>query len=424
MTEILQRIFNTVNIFILIIVILNSTHINGQGNQDKIPESDLTFLYQTLIEKHPKLHLIKYKSSFDSLFHETKKHFGQLNRNEAILRMMKFVASLKDGHTSIARIWDDKTGFKRLPFRLYLFSEGLHISIADKKYQNYTGMKVVGIGETKIEDVIETARTYIHGDNEMAFKNVLPNRLSQYDFLIGLKLGNKDGSVSFKLEDLKGKHHKLIIFSSDLKDTYQMVSARKKGVKRPLYLIDKGNYWHTYMEEKKLMYFQFNAVSEMKDKSFKKYIKELFTQIDSLPINKLVIDIRNNNGGDNSILQPLIHAIIRSDKINKKGHLFTVIGRLTFSAAVSLTTELETHTKTIFVGEPTSASPNHYGETRLGELPISKIKFLYSSQFWQGSLPWDNREWIEPSIKTHKSIKDYINGKDPSLERIINYKVK
>jgi hypothetical protein len=96
-----------------------------------------------------------------------------------------------------------------------------------------------------------------------------------------------------------------------------------------------------------------------------------------------------------------------------------VIGRLTFSAAVNLAADLERHTETIFVGEPTAAPPNHYGETQRLILPSSGISILYSSLYWQSGRPDDQREWIEPALPAPLSSGDYAANRDPALEAIL-----
>lgn len=415
----------TVHYFLFVIMILQffASGVHAQNTSNQIPVSDLDFLYKTLIQKHPKLFITKHRKEFDAAYKSTRENFDQLSRTKALMEMMRLIATINDGHTSIARIWDEKTNFRRLPLRIYWFSDGFFISRIDEKYSKYAGMKVLKIGNQPMEKVIELATPFIHGENSMKLKDVLPNRITIFEFLEGLELVNKSKSVSLTLLDKAGKKHILKISPMKKDEKITWISARKNNTKPPLYLSKSNvNYWYTYLKSKKTLYFQFNVVSEIKGQPFKDFVEKMFQEIDSLPVEKMVIDIRNNNGGDNTILKPLIHKLIQNKKINKKGRLFTVIGRLTFSAAVNLVTELEKHTETIFVGEPTAAAPNHFGETQLIRLPISKVAVLYSSQFWQGSMPWDKREWIEPSIKIELSSDDYKNGHDPILKKILELK--
>lgn len=78
-------------------------------------------------------------------------------------------------------------------------------------------------------------------------------------------------------------------------------------------------------------------------------------------------------GGDGSLIHPIVHGLIQRDAINRKGTLFTVVGRATFSAGVMLAQALEEHTHTTFVGEPPGAYWKHFGDATSFELPNSKL---------------------------------------------------
>ena len=321
----------------------------AQSNNENIPVSDLDFVYRTLTRKHPKLSIIKHRNEFDSAYKSIRKDFDKLSRTNALMELMRLTATINDGHTSIARVWDEKTNFHRLPLRFYWFSDGFFVSRIDKANSNYAGMKVLKIGNQPMERVIELATPFIHGENDMKLKDVFPNRITIFEFLEGLRLTNKDKSVSLTLLDERNKQHLLKLSPAKKGEKTDWVSARKTKLS-PLYLSKPDtNYWYLYLRNEKVLYFQFNAVSEIKGQSFEGFVEKMFREIDSFPVEKMIIDIRNNNGGDNTILKPLIHKLIKTEKVNKKGRLFTIIGRLTFSAAVNLVTELEKHTETILL---------------------------------------------------------------------------
>ena len=77
--------------------------------------------------------------------------------------------------------------------------------------------------------------------------------------------------------------------------------------------------------------------------------------------------------------------------INRRGALFVIIGRLTFSAAQNTVTAIDRETSAIFVGEPTGSRPNFIGESIYFELPYSKVRANAADLFWQTSWPWDHR---------------------------------
>jgi len=75
--------------------------------------------------------------------------------------------------------------------------------------------------------------------------------------------------------------------------------------------------------------------------------------------------------------------LAKQKNINKKGKLFVIIGRKTFSSAVLNTLDFKKHTNAIIVGEETSGKPNHYGEIKSFELPNSKLKVYYSTKYFK-----------------------------------------
>jgi hypothetical protein len=79
------------------------------------------------------------------------------------------------------------------------------------------------------------------------------------------------------------------------------------------------------------------------------------------------------------LLMPFINQIKANKKINKKGRLFVIIGRQTFSSAILNAISFKNNTEAIFVGEPTGGKPNHYGEIKVFTLKNSPIRVQYST---------------------------------------------
>ena len=105
----------------------------------------------------------------------------------------------------------------------------------------------------------------------------------------------------------------------------------------PLYLHHPDRfYWHKFVPEEKLLYFQMNAVLDAGQTPLAQYIAELLSDMVDKEAEYLVIDLRHNGGGDNRHTLPLVHALIRNQKVNRPGHLFVIAGRRTLSAAMNL----------------------------------------------------------------------------------------
>ena len=131
--------------------------------------------------------------------------------------------------------------------------------------------------------------------------------------------------------------------------------------------------------------------------------------------------MRHNGGGNNFLNKPLVHGLIKCEKINRRGHLFVITGRRTFSAAMNGAVDIERNTEAIFVGEPTGSSPNFIGESTPITLPISRVRLTCSSIFWQSSTALDQRTWIPPDIVAELSSNDYRHNRDPAMNAILSY---
>jgi hypothetical protein len=167
------------------------------------------------------------------------------------------------------------------------------------------------------------------------------------------------------------------------------------------------------------LYVAYNAVQDADDETVEQFFDRVFKDAAARGTGNLVLDLRWNNGGDNTLNAPLIRHLVGNKRINRKGHLFVITGRLTFSAAMNCAMDLEKNTAAIFAGEPTGSSPNQYGDATTIVLPRSKIGVRVSTRYWEDGGPADHRPWISPSIPVELSSRDSLDNRDPVLEAIL-----
>ena len=103
----------------------------------------------------------------------------------------------------------------------------------------------------------------------------------------------------------------------------------EQTIQKPLPLYLKNRYtpiWFEYEPDKKLMYFAFNNMVSDPKLPHQEVYSKLFDEIDKQAVEKFVIDLRWNGGGNTANGIPLINEIIKRDKINRRGKLFVIIG--------------------------------------------------------------------------------------------------
>jgi tetratricopeptide (TPR) repeat protein len=200
------------------------------------------------------------------------------------------------------------------------------------------------------------------------------------------------------------------------------IDARNTSLPTPLWLKSPENYfWFEYVEDSRTVYVQYNEVANKTDESVADFSKRLFAFVDTHPVDRFVLDLRWNTGGNNYLNKPLLLGIIKSNKIDQRGKLFTIIGRRTFSAAQNLVNDLEKYTNTLFVGEPTAGNPNFYGDAARIELPNSGIVVRASTLWWQDLDSRDTRKWTGPHIAIELTSEDYRTDSDPVMKTILSY---
>jgi C-terminal processing protease CtpA/Prc len=123
----------------------------------------------------------------------------------------------------------------------------------------------------------------------------------------------------------------------------------------------------------------------------------------------VVLDLRLNGGGDNKTYGPLLDALTRVRELR------VLIGRVTFSAAMQLVVDLERRTSALFVGEPTGASPNHFGDAEPLTLTQTQVCARVATIAWT-TAGEDERLAREPDVAVALDSEAFFAGRDPVLE--------
>jgi hypothetical protein len=180
-------------------------------------------------------------------------------------------------------------------------------------------------------------------------------------------------------------------------------------------------YWFEHVPEHRLVYVQFNRVAEDPDESLATFANRLGDFIDANEVERAIVDLRWNGGGNTFLVGPLLKRLVGSRKLDHTDGIFLVVGRRTFSAAGNTAKYLEwmAGPNITVVGEPTGSSLQFIGETNPFELPYSGMWCNISNLYWQGMTPLDRRSWIAPHLYAPPTFAAYKEGRDPALEAIL-----
>ena len=275
---------------------LNSQNISADFSKKEVLE-DLLFLKESLEDAHYNIYAYTSKSEFNSVYNNLKGLIKKdsLNLLETTSIFQQLISAVNNGHTSI--------DFPVQPYLKYADDGGtlfpLEIAFENGKAlvrKNWseeekilTGSEIISINGRSIEEILLKIYPQISAERTY-FKNVKIELLSfpRYYWQV---FGKQD---EFNIEVRnKGKIREYIIKAIDLIEDYEMKRTEVLNAKMNLKFFDNSAYLNPG---------NFSGDEE----KYQAFIDSAFIKINENGSENLIIDFRNNGGGDDSFSDYLI----------------------------------------------------------------------------------------------------------------------
>ena len=388
---------------------------------------DLKTLVRELPRRHPAPFLHVSEAAWDSASAELDRRLPGMTRDQALVGFMQLVALLSDAHTVVAP--DSAAGIRFYPLELYSFEDGLFVRRADAAHADLVGARVLRWGRASADSALARVASIVSHENEWWVRAMGPFDLTMPELLDGLGLvtnmerlplvveraGHVDTVIVAPAGAVASQHgHGLAPVDMDAWATMREAPA-PWWEERP----DEPMWWK-HDPSTSTLYVCMREVSPAPH-SFtnRSQWNEIFALADSVGPVRMVIDLRENTGGNGGLNRYPVQQIIRRPWLDRPDHLFVVIGRLTFSAAQQFTNLLEAWTQATLVGEPTGQRTSQYGDHRPLHLDGIQATVQISSVFHQAPNEFDARAFVPPRIYTPLDSRSYRLGIDPALHAIL-----
>lgn len=371
--------------------------------------SDIDYLEETLPKMHKNLYFKKDKAFFKGSLEALKEKVPKYTDNEINYEMSRIVSEMGDTHTCV-----NLSVEKMYPISLFWYDEGIYIVDADERYKELLYSKVISLNEIPIEEVANAFKgVFFSGANENWFKNQVMYYMISEELLKFVGIIEED-EIALQIQKPDGTKEKVLMLPITREE--QQPIQDERVYKIPFYQSHPyDNYWYEYLPDQKTMYVCYRSAVQMPEKPTEIFAKELFDTIKAQDVEKLVIDVRENQGGSDRVFKPLLSQIKKS-KLNAPNKLFVIIGRKTYSAGMNTAILLKEKTNVILVGEDSGGKPSHYGDTRHFQLPNSKINVNYSTEHIKHMD--ESLESLEPDVSIGVSAKIVTEGVDEALDWI------
>ena len=376
--------------------------------------SDLDQLNRELLALHKKTFSSKEKASFSAQINALKQRLHELDTYIIATQIARIIATIRDAHTTVLL-----PRHARLPLECYWFKQGIHITSTVPEFAHLRQGKIVAIEGVPIKEIIARLAQIIPHENQSFLMSQLPGHLVCADILFGIGAGGDGTSIELTLVNDDNAPRTVRIPTVPY-EGFDMASQQDTTdpQKLPLFRQNRDkNYWSELDES--LLYFNYNRCKDMDDISVRDFTLKLRLGIESNPqISKLVIDLRNNGGGNSELARGFLEWLSSYERLNQEGRLFVIVGRDTFSSALLNTFLLAQHTKATFVGEPTGGKPNSYGEVKFLSLASSGLLIRYSTNYYE-LIDDDTQSAFIPDVLFDVRAADFADGIDPCMDWIV-----
>jgi hypothetical protein len=367
--------------------------------------SDIDFFARELPKRHKNAFHAVGRDTFDRTVADLRAKVDKALDDEVVVGLLQITAMIGDGHTHV----NLPPSVHRLPVAIVLFGGDYRITRTATEAAELLGGKIVRIDETPILEVEKRLRSVISQDESEPFlRGALPSYILVGEILHGLQITRDATHARITVATEAGEKGVDVVTVPGASNPMSWQAATKETplfrqhVDDPLFV--------TYIERSKAVYVNFRKYDDLGSRS-----RDLWKLVDAKPVEKIVIDLRQNGGGDYKVGRKYLVGPLKQ---RPKLKAFVLVGNRTFSAAMNNAIDFRDDAHAILVGEPIGEKPNSYQENDEMTLPQSRIVVSYSTRFYK-FLPDDAPPIVTPDKVIAPTWDDFVAGRDPVLDWVL-----
>ena len=433
---------------------------------DKLKE-DLDFLFKTIEEVHPNMFAYTTKQEFEPLkkqsYEKTCKPMSPFDFYKATAPV---VASLKNSHTYLLPNLEDiknyiKTGGKVFPLALSWDGSNVYIAKNYSSVEILLGAKILKINGEPANQIVESFNKCSASEGKYPNNEVLGSPLTIRQKTCIVLFYSYFGPMKeweFDIEKNNGKVCNCNVESVD----YLQLKKKQKAI--------FDDYHYKYKLGYNTGIITLNSMCDFtnpeKSGNFEEFLRETFQNIKDARVSHLIIDIRENPGGDSRAGDKLLEYLTgkpfrQSENVqtkiscyifgneqnpsrlpakyrNKKigsivqfegpfikpkenplrfnGKVFVLTGHDTCSAAMSFSAAIKCFKIGIIIGEETGDPTVGYGDSLRFTLPNSKLTLSVACRYFSEACGKPDGRGVIPDYEVKQKPENTAKGIDTVLQ--------
>jgi hypothetical protein len=381
-------------------------------------------LVAVLSSKHVDAFGSRSREAFLADAEALKLRLASMSVPQRLVALAQLVATIGDQHSSIALDRLVRQA-QLLPITLLWLDDGLFIAGAEQGRGDLLGREVTTIGGRPIAELLPLVTSVTAAENEGVRRVKFGQLASSYDLLYALGLVEADGHVAVGVRSAEGGEERVLIAPLPPRSAPNLRTLPDRSAPdlalslRP----GQGNTLLEVLPESELVYLRYDRCLENPSQPFRTVAERVTAALKEMKHPRLIIDLRNNMGGDSRVIRPLleeVESLRRTSSAMGAPHAVVVlIGPRTQSSAAINALELKQRLGATLLGEKSGQRPSHLGEVRTVVLPNTSLTLWYSTKRFDAGAEWAAQDGLPPDQRIPSTAKDFLAGRDPVLEAAV-----
>ncbi|MEA5460037.1 S41 family peptidase [Arcicella sp. LKC2W] len=469
-------------LYLLLFFLFQQQTISAQKLSVEQINQDFDFLQRILEEAHPSLYWYTPKTEMDSAFKATKLLLNRpLNERELYNIFSPLIAKIHCGHTYLnySQAFEIAQQPIWLPMQLKYINDKLLIVNLSKSCSDSTltkGTEIIAIDSIPVAKMVEMVRMNLFADGfNQTFKDYFIG-LYRFEEALMYHFGKKE-PYRFTVKDTFENIRESVVFTKKraspepikpekklTKDEEKIAKAKDLGSMRNYEILKKEN----------ALLMTCNGFGY---EDYKVFNRKVFTKIKQKKIKNLIIDLRNNSGGDVGISDDILKYILKKPipnfltcdapvgklsftkdiepapkdhlfnpkqlkqlkngkyrrvvdgislltpykNLHFSGNIYVLTSGLTFSAGAILASLLKAHSNAIFIGQETGGGEAGCSGGLISKviLPQSNMKLKFPHFHLEVNTKATNiGRGVMPNFPINYTPKDIAQNRDLELETV------
>ncbi len=384
--------------------------------------SDLAYLREQLLERHPNPFHEGREAEFDAIFDSLAASARGAPASAGLADSVvagaaKMLATVGEGHTSI-----NASPSSYFPLVARWFGSGaereLRVVRVQEAYRDSLGCQVTAVNGQPLAAVVALLDSCVSADHSNAYASSEPSVLVNPRVMRGLGLADSSG-VTYSLQPDVGLGWDLTVpevpaADLELVDIWEGTSAN-----RALSYQHTGEgRWYDVLGT--TMYIAYDSC----DSDAYGFFQGIVNELRDGRVDRVVLDLRRNGGGDSAPGTWFARAVAGIPSVNRAGGLYLLVGPQTFSSAMMLAADFMDRTEARFAGEQLAERVDSWGEVERFSLPNSGLVIGHSTKYFTYSRgktlrTMDGVIVPDTGLDRTPTYAEWAAGRDPLLECVM-----